>query len=200
MEIGIVIPGQAVPAERIYENSPKSQGNMPGLFGSVSVVYERTEITAEYSLYTRDGNAGNSAVIQPAITNGELSAAEIAGLREAIHAEVLAQVKYFLGVFFEENPEAVEQVSRGEIPEYYNVENTACRILDIYFAYYEEGQERTAFVERAKSIIQQAYADVEGMVGTLPDIVQETREKVMEILDNFANGRDISEFMQRQIQ
>lgn len=199
MEIGIVIPGQALPIERNMEVSLKAQANEPGVFGSVSVVYERTEITAEYSLYTSDGNAGNSAVIQTGTTNGELSAAEVAGLREAIHAEVLAQVKYFLGVFFEENPEAVEQVSRGEIPEYFNVENTARRILDIYFAYYEEGQERTAFVERAKSIIEQAYGDVEGMVGVLPDIVQQTREKVMEILDTFANGGDISEFMQREI-
>jgi len=199
MEIGIVTPEQALPIERNMEVSLKAQANEPGIFSSISVVYERTEITAEYSLYTNDGNAGNSAVKQSGKTNSELGAAEVAGLREAIHAEILAQVKDLLGVFFEENPEAVEQVSRGEIPEYFNVENTARRILDIYFAYYEEGQERTAFVERAKSIIEQAYADVEGMVGTLPDIVQQTREKVMEILDTFANGGDISEFMQRQI-
>ena len=200
MEIGVITPRQAVPIERNKDVLPEAREKEPVVFSSVSVIYERTEITAEYSLYTRDRNAGNYAGIQNDTTTGEIGAAEVAGLREAIHAEVLAQVKDLLGVFFEENPEAVEQVSRGEIPEYFNVENTARRILDIYFAYYQEGQERTAFVERAKSIIEQAYADVEAMVGTLPDIVQQTREKVMEILDTFAKGGDISEFMQRKIQ
>ena len=199
MEIGTVTTSVILPEKRnqpaVYEKRGQGAENVT----SVSVVFERTEVTIDYTLYTRAGTPENNAHVQPETAVEQQDIADIARLREAIHAEVLAQVKYYLGTFFTENPEAVEQVSRGEIPEYFNVENTARRILDIYFAYFEEGQDRTAFVERAKSIIEQAYGDVAELVGELPAIVLQTRDKVMEILDIFADGGDVSEFMQRKI-
>ena len=92
-------------------------------------------------------------------------------LREKIHNEILAQVKEFLTGFFEKNPEAVERISKGEIPEYFNVDNTTRRILNIYFSRFEEGQNKEEFVAHAKDIIKQAYGDVEGLVRELPEIV-----------------------------
>ena len=104
------------------------------------------------------------------------------------------EVKQSLNEFFVNNPEALEDIEAGKIPEYFNVENTAKRILDIYFSQYN-GEDKKAFVERAKGIISQAYSEVEQMVGTLPDIVIQTRDKVYEILDKFANGKDVSDFI-----
>ena len=36
-----------------------------------------------------------------------------------------------LGAFFANNPEVLEQVENGKVPDYFNVENTGDRILDI---------------------------------------------------------------------
>jgi hypothetical protein len=163
---------------------------------SFSVSFEHTEINAEYGFYDAKGRLSNQEQIQQIADQEEIGISDVAKLKELIHREVLAQVGDSLGAFFKENPEAAEQVSRGEIPEYFNVENTARRILNIYMPYYEEGEDKQAFVDRAKDIINQAYSDVGGMVGELPDIVLQTRDKIMEILDKFAVGEDISNFMQ----
>lgn len=165
---------------------------------SFSVTFEHTVINIDFTVYTDNGRLEE---IQRRNSSGEIESlnrdnAEIVQLRESIRNEILEQVKSFLGLFFEESPEAVEQVVRGEIPEYFNVENTARRILNIYFSQFQEGDDKKAFAERAKSIIEQAYGDVAGIVGDLPDIVLETRSKVMQILEEFANGGDISDFMQ----
>jgi hypothetical protein len=110
------------------------------------------------------------------------------------YLEGFPEVKQSLNEFFVNNPEALVDIEAGKIPEYFNVENTAKRILDIYFSQYN-GEDKKAFVERAKGIISQAYSEVEQMVGTLPDIVIQTRDKVYEILDKFANGGEVSDFI-----
>ena len=199
MEIGNINSPPVHPVRRNQHSAPEKREQRPESSESVSVAFKHAEIAVDYTSYARNGAVNSMASVQPDTVAEELGIGEIAWLRNAIHAEVLAQVKDFLGTYFEENPEAVEQISRGEIPEYFNVENTARRILNIYFATYEEGQDRKTFVERAKGIIEQAYADVAGMVGELPDIVLQTRAKVMEILDTFANGGDVSDFMQMKI-
>ncbi|MFC1564554.1 hypothetical protein ACFL6G_06425 [candidate division KSB1 bacterium] len=162
---------------------------------SYAVKFEHTEVNAEFGFYDSKGKLSNAEQIQQIAGKDDITTGDVTKLKSLIHEEVLAQVKDSLGTYFKENPEAAEQVSRGEIPEYFNVENTARRILDIYFSRYEEGEDKTSFVERAKEIINQAYGDVEGMVGELPEIVLQTRDKIMEILDRFAAGEDISDFM-----
>lgn len=110
------------------------------------------------------------------------------------YLEGFPEVKQSLNEFFVNNPEALKDIEAGKIPEYFNVDNTAKRILDIYFSRYN-GEDKKAFAERAKGIISQAYSEVEQMVGILPDIVIQTRDKVYEILDKFANGGDISDYV-----
>lgn len=104
------------------------------------------------------------------------------------------EVKQSLNEFFINNPEALKDIESGKIPEYFNVENTAKRILDIYFTQYN-GEDKKEFADRARGIISQAYSEVEQMVGSLPDIVIKTRDKVYEILDKFASGEDVSDFI-----
>ncbi len=162
---------------------------------SQAVTYEKTEISAEYSFYSFEKSGRNVEAKQQGEIPKLSDAAETARLREKIHQEVISQVKDFMAAFFVDNPEAAEQVSKGEIPDYFNEENTARRILDIYMPYYTEGEDKQAFVERAKGIIDQAYGDVAGLVGELPDLVQRTRELIMDVLDKFAAGDDISDFM-----
>ena len=171
--------------------------------GREIVIFEHSEIKADFTFYTRnrpvESEPDTQGASQPEIATDVPENSEIVQLRAEIHSEILSQVNNFLEVFFEKNPEAAEQVGRGEIPEYFNVDNTARRILNIYFSRYEEGQNREEFTARAKSIIEQAYTDVKGLVGELPDIVLQTREKVMDIFTIFAEGGDISEFLQTQI-
>ncbi|MFC1553835.1 hypothetical protein ACFL7D_04290 [candidate division KSB1 bacterium] len=200
MEIGIVSDSLQITFQKNFNSEQKRNNSIEKSDYSISVTYEHIKISAEKNFYDKFGkvqesNGQETEKIQENKPQKELNNGEVAEIKQLIHEEVLKQVKGFLGAFFEENPEAVEQISRGEIPEYFNVENTAKRILDIYFVRFEEGEDREEFVARAKSIINQAYGDVEGMVGDLPDIVQKTREKIMGILDRFAQGEDVSEFM-----
>ena len=195
VELPPVLTGTPSAGPKSKDSKP---ANRPNSFDMISATFEHTEINIDFTVYTDNGRLEN---IQRRDSSGEIESlnrdnAEIVQLRESIRNEILEQVKSFLGLFFEKSPEAVEQVVRGEIPEYFNVENTARRILNIYFSQYKEGEDKEAFAERAKSIIVQAYGDVVGIVGDLPEIVLETRSKVMQILEEFANGGDISGFMQ----
>jgi len=94
--------------------------------------------------------------------------------------------------FFTRHPEAAKDIAKGEIPEYFNVENTGRRILDIYFSQFD-GNDREAFAERARGIIEQAYGEVSELTGGLPDIVEQTKAYVLETLDKFAAGEDVSD-------
>ena len=123
-------------------------------------------------------------------------------IRQQIQDQTLSLIRSFLldspelreslGNFFTENPDALKQVAQGEIPDYFNVENTARRILDIYFNRFD-GQDREAFGERARSLIDQAYEEVSALAGGLPGIVQETRAFINRTLDDFIAGQDISD-------
>jgi hypothetical protein len=168
-------------------------------FDSVAVTFEHREETLSFAVYSKKSAAQKQPNTQQAEAVNLNQTSETAQLKQLIHAEILAQVKVFLGAYYAEHPEDLQAISQGEIPEYFNVDNTASRILDIYFSRYQEGEDKNEFVTRAKSIIEQAYGDVEKMVGTLPDIVQQTRSKVNEMLDKFAQGEDISDFMGRTI-
>jgi len=177
----------------------QKQASPADSFSSIAVTYEKTEVSVSYRLYSGDTAVAEAPEdktgANPAVGGTAAGGAETAQLKQQIHAEIRAQVRDFLRSYFEENPEAVEQISRGEIPDYFNVDNTARRILNIYLPYYREGEDRAAFITRAKTIINQAYSDVENMVGSLPEIVKATRERIMEMLDRFEKGEDISGFM-----
>lgn len=104
--------------------------------------------------------------------------------------ELVDQTRAFLSTYFNENPEALQDIQNGKIPEYFNEENTARRILNIFFDGYN-GEDRAAFADRAKSIISQAYGDVQTMVGgELPEIVLRTKDLIYEIIESFKNGED----------
>ena len=49
------------------------------------------------------------------------------------------------------------------------------------------------FYEKTKSMIENAYSEVEEMVGSLPSLVTDTREAVLSGLEQFKDGKDISE-------
>ncbi len=160
--------------------------NKSTMVGREIVIFEHSEIKADFTFYTRnrpvESEPDTQGASQPEIATDVPGNSEIVQLRAEIHSEILSQVNNFLEVFFEKNPESAE-----------------VKYLNIYFSRYEEGQNREEFTARAKSIIEQAYTDVKGLVGELPDIVLQTREKVMDILTIFAEGGDISEFLQTQI-
>jgi len=168
-------------------------------FSQVAVKFEHIKIEAEVTFY-KPKQSNIQVKIENDVNTIEFDVGKTAQIRVDIHKEILAQTKEFLLNFFDENPEAVEEVKNGEIPEYFNVENTAKRILDIYFSRLTENENKSEFVERAKEIIEKAYFEVESLVNSeLPEIVLKTRERVFEILDKFAAGDNISEYIEQKI-
>ena len=105
------------------------------------------------------------------------------------------KAKESLATYFNENPEALEEIENGDVPEYWNQENTAKRIFDIVFSGFNKGKETDMdkFYEKSKSMIEQAYSEVEEMVGGLPTLVTDTKEAVLNGLEQFKDGKDISE-------
>ena len=90
-----------------------------------------------------------------------------------------------LGDYFTAHPDDWAQVQAGEIPDYFNVENTGQRILDIWMRGVDGQGDVAAWAENTKALIGQAYDEVSGMVGGLPDIVQQTRDYIMNQLDAY---------------
>ncbi len=191
---GITISG-SYEMSRIYAGSSHNSNKNSKAAEQAAVRYEHVEVNFELSVYTAKGRPDQLKESKQPDKIEQVDHGQVAQLRAKIHNEILEQVKTSLGTFFKENPEAAEEVSRGEIPEYFNVENTGRRILMIYFNNFQEGDDKSSFVSRAKEIINQAYSDVEGITGGLPNIVQETREFIMEMLDRFEKGEDISGFL-----
>jgi hypothetical protein len=88
----------------------------------------------------------------------------------------------------------VEQVQRGEVPEYFNVKNTGTRILDIVLRTYAEGEDRKAFAEKALGLLKEAYGDAERIWGgALPDLVLQTRDAVFRAIERFGEGASLEE-------
>ena len=162
---------------------------------SPAYLYEKTDLSLTLSTY---GNEKKSTVIeQPPNTEKNLLSGS-AQEKERIKNEIIEQTRALLAEFFEENPEALKDIEAGKIPDHFNAENTARRILNIYFSRYE-GEDPKTFVEQVRALIEQAYQDVEQIIGgELPGIVQETRELIFDLLDDFAEGEDISEFLNEE--
>ena len=193
-----------------YRGQSELQENLLDKDNGYKVSLSAESKTASYSaVYTKDGNNTdktyeNNEIQKPSNNSSQSLGATKAEIKKQIEMQTYQLLKQYMNKspelkqslkdFFVNNPEALEQIELGEIPEYFNVENTAKRILDIYFSQYN-GEDKAEFAERAKSIISQAYGEVEGMVGMLPGIVQETRDKIYEVLDKFANGEDVSDFI-----
>ncbi len=95
--------------------------------------------------------------------------------------------------YLEENPEDLEKIEQGVVPEYWNKENTAKRIFDIALLSFNKDDNKEDFYENSKKFIKQAYSEVEKLIGKLPDLVIETKEAVLKGLDDFRNGIDSSE-------
>jgi len=91
-----------------------------------------------------------------------------------------------LADYLKEHPGDLEKAANGQVPEYFGVEATGQRILDIWLPGYDGQSDRAAWVKEAKGYIQQAYDEVASMFGGLPQLVLDTREYVMERLDEFA--------------
>jgi len=201
------LPGSYIPFES-EDNPGEEKTSQPSAYIlSLSV---NTNTSIEITTYNNNALAQRSPEqVNKAASSDEARQLTTVELKEKIRLEVenqfLAQLKKFIDEnpemkemlfeFYSNNPEALQKVAGGEIPEYFNVDNTAKRILDIYFSQYDGG-DRQEFVDRAKGIIKQAYSEVEGQFdGGLPSIVYATRDKIMEILDKFAAGEDISDFI-----
>ncbi len=90
---------------------------------------------------------------------------------------------------FTANPEDWEKVMRGDVPDYFNVENTGQRILDIWIQSFDDSSDIETWLSETKEKINAIYDEVAGMVGGLPQLVQDTRDFVMNALDKFAGSK-----------
>ncbi|MFP4547450.1 MAG: hypothetical protein ACLFQM_04915 [Fidelibacterota bacterium] len=108
-------------------------------------------------------------------------------------SEVAQKSKEALSEYFTSNPEDLKEIEKGNIPEYWNQENTAKRIFDIAVQGYKKDMNIEDFGKKAEDFVTKAYEEVENLIGNMPDLVKETREAVMNGLDQFRDGTPISE-------
>lgn len=94
-----------------------------------------------------------------------------------------------LKTFYQNNPQALDQISQGKIPDYFNVENTAKRQFDIALWSYNEDDDINEFYNKAVDLINLAYEDTEKRLPfELPGIVKDTKEAVLYALEQFKDG------------
>ncbi len=99
-----------------------------------------------------------------------------------------------LGNYFKENPEALQEITSGKMPEYWNVENTASRMFDIVTAGYSGEEDLEGFYNKAVDFVHQAYDEVQLMIGfDFPPLVQDTKEALLNGLEQLKNGVSIDE-------
>ncbi len=106
------------------------------------------------------------------------------------------QLAHFFGFQVNEAPALAkdEATVLKEIPEYWNKENTARRIFSIALLGYQEGGDREEFADRAIAMVMQAYRDVGSTLGfEFPDLVMDTRQAVLDALEQFRGGAALSE-------
>ena len=96
-----------------------------------------------------------------------------------------------LGDYFANNSEDWEKVQNGIVPEYFGVEKTAQRILDIWVPKNPNGP---IDVDYVKGYINQAYSEVAQMFGgKLPQLVLDTQQYIMERLDEYETDNETVE-------
>jgi len=91
-----------------------------------------------------------------------------------------------IGAYYADHPDDWKKVQLGIVPDYFNVENTGKRILDIWMP--QDGTAMDAAgVERAIQNIIKAYSEVSEMFGNkLPQLVLDTKEYILEKLSEMA--------------
>ncbi|HPG40049.1 MAG TPA: hypothetical protein PLP19_09790 [bacterium] len=91
-----------------------------------------------------------------------------------------------IGAYYADHPDDWKKVQLGIVPDYFNVENTGKRILDIWMP--QDGAVLDAAgVEHARQNIIKAYSEVSEMFGNkLPQLVLDTKEYVLEKLSEMA--------------
>ena len=103
---------------------------------------------------------------------------------------------FYPPTYFTKNPEALEQIANGEIPDYWNVENTAGRMFKIVTVGVTEETNRESFYTKALDFINRAYDEVKEMIGIeFPSLVQQTKESLLNGLEQYKNGVDIKDII-----
>ncbi len=112
------------------------------------------------------------------------------------NTNLAGKTKDELNDYFTENPEALEQIANGKIPEYWNVENTAGRMFNIVTAGVTEETNRESFYTKALDFVNRAYDEVQEMIGfDFPPLVQQTKEALLNGLEQYKEGADIQDII-----
>lgn len=101
-----------------------------------------------------------------------------------------------LNTYFAENPEALAEIKSGNMPEYWNVQNTSKRMFSIVMAGYDGSSDVSSFYDKAVDFVNQAYGEVKEMIGfEFPQLVLDTKEALMNGLEQFKEGKSLSEIV-----
>lgn len=110
--------------------------------------------------------------------------------------KLVGQAQSDLKNYFQENPDALDEIAQGRIPEYWNAANTATRLFNILLAGYNESISRETFYEKAMALTDQAYGEVHTLIGhDFPDLVLKTRSVLEDALKQFKDGADPSQIV-----
>lgn len=89
-----------------------------------------------------------------------------------------------LNAYYNAHPADWQKVLNGEIPDYFNVENTGERILNIWIGNNSDEPMSASQLQEIKSNIGKAYSDVSKMLGGLPGLVTNTQDYINKRLDD----------------
>jgi len=104
---------------------------------------------------------------------------------------LIGQAHSDLSTYFQDNPDALDEIAQGRIPEYWNAANTATRLFNILLSGYNESISRDTFYEKAMALTDQAYGEVHSLIGhDFPELVLETRSVLEDALKQFKEGAD----------
>ena len=107
------------------------------------------------------------------------------GMSQILKSGADSQDPIGMNAYFTEHPEDLAQVQKGEIPDYFNVKNTAQRILQIWVGDKPPEGSSTEWLQDIKDLIGQAYQEVTGMLGELPQLVLDTKDYIENQLDQW---------------
>ncbi len=115
----------------------------------------------------------------------ELSA-ELSSLTDLV-GDAAAQQKKLGGFLDAGNEDAVQKRAQELLEGYFNVENTANRIFNFAFSFFDGAGDRETFAREMQGHIHEGFRQAEKQLGGLADISLETRDFIDGMIEDFIN-------------
>jgi len=113
---------------------------------------------------------------------------QLSSLTGLIRNETAQQKK--LGALFADpaGEQAIQARAQELLDGYFNAENTASRIFDFAFSFYDGARDREDYAREFKGYIDEGFRQAEKVLGGLADVSLETKQLIDEKINGFIEG------------